>query len=73
MTRSGLHRDPAGTLVEHGYAGGYARMPLPTIWLPGFPRRIRPAMARSPANLAIIASERQRRGLPTATGGENRS
>jgi hypothetical protein len=68
-----LHRDPAGTLVEHAYVWGYARMPLLTIWLPGFPRRMRPAMERSLANLAILAAERGRRWLSTTMGGENRS
>jgi uncharacterized protein YndB with AHSA1/START domain len=31
-----LYSDPAGTLVEHAYVWGYARMPLLTVWLPGF-------------------------------------
>jgi uncharacterized protein YndB with AHSA1/START domain len=68
-----LHRDPAGTVVEHTYVWGYARMPLLTIWLPGFPGRMRLAMERSLANLAILAAERQPLVLPTTTGGENRS
>jgi uncharacterized protein YndB with AHSA1/START domain len=50
-----LHSDRAGTLVEHAYVWGYARMPLLTVWLPGFPRRMRPAMKRSLANLAALA------------------
>jgi hypothetical protein len=52
---------------------GYARMPLLTIWLPGFPRRMRPAMERSLANLASLAVEQQGRGIPKITSGENRS
>jgi uncharacterized protein YndB with AHSA1/START domain len=51
-----FHPDPAGTVVEHAYVWGYARMPLLTIWLPGFPRRMRPAMERSLANLAVLAN-----------------
>jgi len=73
MTQSGLHRAPAGTLVEHACVWGYARKPLLTIWLAAFPQRTRPAVARSLANLAILAAGRQRRGLPAATSGENRS
>jgi hypothetical protein len=68
-----LHRDPAGTVVEHTYVWGYARMPLLTIWLPGFPRRMRPAMERSLANLASLAVKQQGRGIPMIRGGENRS
>ena len=68
-----LHRDPAGTVVEHAYVSGYARMPLLTTWLPGFPRRMRPAMERSLANLASLAVEQQGRGIPRITSGENRS
>jgi uncharacterized protein YndB with AHSA1/START domain len=68
-----LRRDPSGTLVEHAYVWGYARMPLLTIWLPGFPRRMRPAMERSLANLAILAAKQQGRGPAATTGGDNRS
>ncbi len=50
-----LHPDRAGTLVEHAYVWGYAWMPLLTVWLPGFPRRMRPAMERSLENLAALA------------------
>ena len=52
-----LHPYPSGTLVEHAYVWGYARMPLVTVWLPGFPRRMRPAMERSLDNLAALADK----------------
>jgi hypothetical protein len=68
-----LQPNPAGTLVEHAYAWGYARLPLLTIWLPGFPRRMRPAIERSLANLATVVEEREGHGLLTTTGGDNRS
>jgi len=68
-----LQPNPAGTLVEHAYVWGYAHMPLLTIWLPGFPRRMRPAMERSLANLAILAAEWERQELLTTTARENRS
>jgi len=68
-----LQPNPAGTLVEHAYVWGYAHMPLLTIWLPGFPRRMRPVMERSLANLAMLAVEREHHELLTTTVGENRS
>jgi hypothetical protein len=68
-----LQPNAAGTLVAHGYVWGYARMPLLTIWLPGFPRRMQPAMERSLANLAILAAEWERQELLPTTARENRS
>jgi Polyketide cyclase / dehydrase and lipid transport len=70
-----LHPSPDGitTLVEHAYVWGYARMPLLTIWLPGFPHRMQPAMERSLANLAALAAQRQRPGPPIFAVRENRS
>jgi hypothetical protein len=65
--------NPAGTLVEHAYVWDYAHMPLLTIWLPGFPRRMRPVMERSLANLAMLAAEWEHHELLTTTVGENRS
>jgi hypothetical protein len=34
-------------------------MPLLTVWLPGYPRRIRPAMEQTLANLAQLVEEEQ--------------
>jgi hypothetical protein len=68
-----LHPNPAGTLVEHAYVWGYARLPLLTIWLPGFPHRMRAAMERSLANLAVLAGRRQRPGRRLVADRENRS
>jgi hypothetical protein len=65
-----LQPDPAGTLVEHAYVWGYARMPLLTVWLLGFPRRMRSTMERSLANLAVLASDRQRLGRTVSNGDE---
>jgi hypothetical protein len=70
--RSILHPDPAGTLVEHAYVWGYARMPLLSSWLPGFPHRMRPAMERSLANLAVLAVQQQRPGRRLIADRENR-
>jgi hypothetical protein len=67
-----LHADPAGTLVEHGYVWGYARMPLLSIRPPGFPRRMRPAKERSLANLAVLAAQQQRPGRRLIADRENR-
>jgi len=68
-----LQPNPAGTPVEHACVWGYARTPLLTIWLPGFPRRMQPAMERSLANLAILAAEWERQELLPTTARENRS
>ena len=68
-----LQPNPAGTLLEHAYVWGYARTPLLTIWLPGFPCRMRGAMERSLANLAMLAVEQEHDELLTTTVGENRS
>jgi uncharacterized protein YndB with AHSA1/START domain len=68
-----LQPNPAGTLVEHAYVWGYAHMPLLTIWLPGFPRWMRPVMERSLANLAMLAAEWEHHELLTTTVEENRS
>jgi hypothetical protein len=57
-----LHPAPAlrgGTLIGHGYVWGHASMPLLTVWLPGYPRRIRPAMEQTLANLAQLVEEEQ--------------
>jgi len=51
-----------GTLVQHSYVWGYARLALLTVWLPGFPRRARRSLHRSLANLARIVSP----GTPSA-------
>jgi hypothetical protein len=67
-----LHPDRAGTLVEHADVWGYARMPLLTVWLPGFPRRMRPAMERSLDNLAALADNLQRRKPQTVSTGKHR-
>ena len=67
-----LHSDRAGTLVEHAYVWGYARMPLLTVWLPGFPRRMRPAMERSLANLAALADNLLRCEPKTVSAGKHR-
>ena len=72
MTQSGLHR-PRLAPLSNTPVSGAARKQLLTIWLAAFPQRTRPAVARSLANLAILAAGRQRRGLPAATSGENRS
>jgi uncharacterized protein YndB with AHSA1/START domain len=65
-----LHPDQAGTLVEHAYVWGYARMPLLTVWLLGFPRRMGSTMERSLANLAVLAADRQRLGRTVSNGDE---
>lgn len=67
-----LHPDRAGTLVEHAYVWGYARMPLLTVWLPGFPRRMRLAMERSLENLAAVADNLLRREPQTVSTGKHR-
>jgi uncharacterized protein YndB with AHSA1/START domain len=45
-----------GTLVQHSYVWGYARLALLTVWLPLYPRRARSSLQRSLANLARIMS-----------------
>jgi hypothetical protein len=87
MTRSGRVRDPEARQVRvvrliharpHSLFGlladprDHARRLL-TIWLPGFPCRMRRAMERSLANLAMLAVEREHHELLTTTVGENRS
>jgi hypothetical protein len=67
-----LHPDPAGTLVEHAYVWGYARMPLLSIWLPGFPHWMRLAMELSLVNLAVLAGQQQRPGRRLIADRENR-
>ena len=67
-----LHADAAGTLVEHGYVWGYARMPLLSIRPPEFPHRMRPAKERSLANLAVLAAQQQRPGRRLIADRENR-
>jgi hypothetical protein len=57
-----LRSHPAGTWVEHAYVWGYATLPLLTVWLPGFTRRMRPAMERTLANLAELAEDIRPRG-----------
>ena len=47
--------DPEGTLVRHSYIWGRASLPLLTIWLPGYPRRMRRSMPRSLDRLAELA------------------
>ena len=47
-------------------------MPLLTVWLPGFPRRMRPAMERSLDNLAALADNLQRRKPQTVSTGKHR-
>ena len=44
----------AGTEVEHAYLWGYARLPLLTVWLPGYPARARRTMSRSLERLAAV-------------------
>lgn len=45
-----------GTSVQHTDLWGYARLPLLTIWLPGYPARARRTLPRSVAQLAAILS-----------------
>jgi len=52
------------TLVEHAYVWGHPGPPMLTVWLPGYPRRMRPHMERTLANLADMVGERP----PTRTG-----
>ncbi|TCP57532.1 polyketide cyclase/dehydrase/lipid transport protein [Tamaricihabitans halophyticus] len=47
------------TLVRHSYLWGRASLPLLTIWLPGFPRRMAPAMRDSLKRLATITERGQ--------------
>jgi hypothetical protein len=56
-----LFPDGAGTLVIHSYVWGYAALPTLTIWLPGYPRRMRAAMTRTLERLAATASHDTRR------------
>ena len=51
---------------------GYARMPLLTVWLPGFTRRMRPAMERSLENLAALADNLLRSEPQTVSTGKHR-
>ena len=50
--------DSEGTLVRHSYLWGRASLPLLTIWLPGYPRRMRRSMPRSLDRLAELAESR---------------
>lgn len=45
------------TLVRHSYLWGRARLPLLTIWLPGYPGRMEPAMRRTLDRLARLVEE----------------
>ena len=47
--------DSEGTLVRHSYLWGRASLPLLTIWLPGYPRRMRRSMPHSLDRLAELA------------------
>lgn len=70
-----LHPHPVGTWVEHAYVWGYATLPLLTVWLPGFTRRMRPAMEHTLANLAMLSEDvpelwhKHRRAAGTSRGG----
>jgi hypothetical protein len=46
----------AGTRVVHSYVWGYARLPILTVWLPGYPARMAPALHRSLVNLSAAVS-----------------
>ena len=67
-----LQPNPAGTLLEHACVWGYARTPLLTIWLPGFPLPDAMGHGTQLANLAMLAVEREHHELLTTTVGENR-
>jgi uncharacterized protein YndB with AHSA1/START domain len=54
-----LHPHRGGTLIRHAYVWGYASMPLLTVWLPGYPRRMRPDIEQTLANLAQLVEEEQ--------------
>ena len=43
-----------GTTVRHTYLWGYARLPLLTVWLPGYPARARRTLPRSLSRLAAL-------------------
>jgi hypothetical protein len=55
-----LHPHRGGTLIRHAYVWGHASMPLLTVRLPGRdPRRMRPAIEQTLANLAQLVEEEQ--------------
>lgn len=45
-----------GTEVQHSYVWGYARWPLLTIWLPGYPARARASLPQSLQRLAGLVA-----------------
>ena len=49
-------RPGGGTAVEHTYLWGYARLPLLTVWLPGYPARARRTLRRSLLRLAALVT-----------------
>jgi uncharacterized protein YndB with AHSA1/START domain len=52
-----MHPHRGGTLIVHAYVWGHASKPLLTVWLPGYPRRMWPAMEQTLANLAQLVEE----------------
>lgn len=60
--------DSDGTLVRHSYIWGRASLPLLTIWLPGYPRRMRRSMPRSLDRLAELAESRPAHEDPDECG-----
>jgi len=48
---------PEGTLVRHSYVWGYARWPMITLWLPGYPARARRTLPESLSRLRKLADQ----------------
>lgn len=47
-----------GTLVQHSYIWGYARWPMITVWLPGYPARARHTLPRSLSQLCQLVDQK---------------
>lgn len=58
-----LTPSPKGTVVQHTYLWGHARLPLLTVWLPRYPARARRTLPGSLSRLNTILSTVE----PTAT------
>lgn len=57
-----LEQSGAATVVRHSYIWGYARLPIMTVWLPGYPRRAQAVLPRSIELLEIAARDTCPRG-----------
>lgn len=52
-----LEQNGADTIVRHSYVWGYARLPIVTVWLPGYPGRAQTVLPESIELLGKAAAE----------------